>query len=220
MKNILKDSGNELMIAIRSPLVAWVGGLGIFFLLYLAYLLIIHGHFGDERIIGLAGASATCALFFFAGYEKSDFSFDLQSRTLIWSRQRGFFRHNGTVPFAAIERVVLQSCMGNDKYYPNHRVVLITQNGELPITVAYEHDDMNEVIAERIRTFLAIPADSLLQDSVESLVESGRHVDAIRLLREKSGISLAEAHDMVARIKEGKTSGKQILAGEKTPGDA
>lgn len=220
MKNILKDSGNELVIAIRSPLVAWVGGLGIFFLLYLAYLLIIPGHSGDERIIGLAGASATCALFFFAGYEKSDFFFDRQARTLTWSRQRGFFRRNGTVSLADIERVVLQSCMGNDRYYPTHRVALITPNGELPLTIFYEHNDMNEVIAERIRSFLAMPSNSLLQDSVESLVESGRNIDAIRLLREKSGISLAEAHDMVARIKDGKMSGKQILVGRKTPGDS
>ncbi|MBI5437802.1 MAG: hypothetical protein HY936_02455 [Nitrosomonadales bacterium] len=214
MKNILKDTENELVIAIRSPLVAWVGGLGIFFLLYLAYLLITQGRSEDERIIGLAGASATCALFFFAGYEKSDFSFDLQTRILAWSRRRGFFRRNGTVPFAAIERVVLQSCMGNDRYYPSHRVALITSNGELPLTAFYEHDDMNEVIAERIRSFLAMPPGSLLEDSVESFVESGRNVDAIRLLREKSGISLAEAHNTVARIKDGKGSDKPPRNGE------
>jgi hypothetical protein len=208
MKNILKDSKNELVVIARSSLIAWVGGMGIVFLLCLAYLL-IRGHSGDERIIGIAGASVTCALIFLTGYEKSDFFFDLPSRVLTWSRQRGFFRRNGTVPFAAIERVVLQSCIGNDKYYPSHRVVLVTQDGELPLTVAYEHDDMNEVIAKRIRSFLSMPPDSLLEDSVESLVESGRNVDAIRLLREKEGISLEEAHDTVARIKKGKKSGKQ-----------
>ncbi|MDD2916092.1 MAG: hypothetical protein PHP70_12320 [Gallionella sp.] len=132
MKNILKDSGTELVIVIRSPFVVWVGGLGIIFLVYLAYLLMT-GHSGDERIVGLAGASATCALFFFAGYEKSDFIFDLQSRTLIWSRQRGFFKRGGVVSLAAIQHVVLQSCMGNDKYYPLHRAVLITSEGELPV---------------------------------------------------------------------------------------
>ncbi|MFZ2300941.1 MAG: hypothetical protein WAW10_03605 [Gallionella sp.] len=208
MKNILKDSKSELVIIARSSLIAWVGGLGLALLLYLAYLL-IRGHSGDERIIGLAGASATCALIFLTSYEKSDFFFDLPSRVLTWSRQRGFFRRNGTVSFAVIERVVLQSCIGNDKYYPSHRVVLITQNGELPLTVAYEHDDMNEVIAKRIRSFLSMPPDSLLEDSVESLVESGRNVDAIRLLREKEGISLEEAHDTVARLKKGKKSGKR-----------
>lgn len=201
MREILKDSDTELVLIIRSPLIAWVGGLGVFFLLYLAYLLTVQGHAGDDRIIGLAGASATCALFFFAGYEKSDFSFDLKLRTLIWSRQRGFFKRNGIVPFASIERVVLQSCMGNDRYYPAHRVALITTNGELPLTTYYEHNDINEVFAKRIRHFLDMPSNTLLEDSVESLIESGRNIDAIRLLREKSDISLSEVHDIVAGIK-------------------
>jgi len=213
MKNILKDSSTELVIITRSPLIAWVGGLGIVFILYLAYLLIITGYSGDERIIGLAGASATCALFFFAGYEKSDFIFDLQSRTLTWSRQRGLFKRNGVVPFAAIQHVVLQSCMGNDKYYPSHRTVLVTSDGELPITLAYEHDDMNEVLAKRIRSFLHMPANNLVEESVEALVANGRDIDAIRLLREMSDISLSDAHDMVARIKE---AGNRAAGNDKT----
>lgn len=198
MKNILKDSGTELVIVVRSPFVAWVGGLGIVFLVYLAYLLMT-GHSGEERIIRLIGASATCALFFFAGYEKSDFIFDLQLRMLTWSRQRGFFRRNGVVPLAAFS-VGAPSCMGNDRYYPLHRTVLITSEGELPVTLAYEHDDMNEVLAKRIRSFLYMPANKLVEKSAETLVASGRDIDAIRLLREKGDISLTDAHDKVARI--------------------
>jgi hypothetical protein len=34
MKNILKDSKNELVVIARSSLIAWVGGMGIAFLLY------------------------------------------------------------------------------------------------------------------------------------------------------------------------------------------
>jgi hypothetical protein len=206
MKQILKDSDNELVITIRSPLIAWTGCLGIVFLVYLAYLLFTPGHSGDKRIIGLVGATATCALTFLAFYEKSMFTFDLRSRILTWSRQRGFAKHGGTLPLTAIDRVVLQSCMGNDRYYPSHRVVLVTRNGELPMMIAYEHDDMNDVIAERIRSFLALSSNTLLEDSVRTLVECGQDVDAIRLLCEKTGITLTDAHNHIARIKDGLVS--------------
>jgi hypothetical protein len=111
--------------------------------------------------------------------------------------------------------------MGNDKDFPSHRVVLITKNGELPIMLAYEHDDMNEVLAERIRSFLALSSNTLLEDSVKSLIESGREVDAIRLLREKSGITLTEAHSAIARIKDAKGPNNQAhgTIGEGRPMD-
>lgn len=201
MKQIQKDSANELTIVIRSPLEAWMGGATIFFLLDLLYTWLSRSS-NTDRMIGLIGASATCGLFFLFFNEKCDFKFDLQTRLLTWSRRQGFSKRNGVLPFDAIGRVVLQSCMGNNKYYPKHRIVLLTSEGELPLTISYEYDDMNEIIAERIRNLLGTSSKSLIEDSVESLVAAGRNIDAIRLLREKSGISLTEAHSAVARIRE------------------
>ncbi|MDD2916091.1 MAG: hypothetical protein PHP70_12315 [Gallionella sp.] len=60
---------------------------------------------------------------------------------------------------------------------------------------------MNEVLAKRIRSFLYMPVNNLVEESVETLVANGRDIDAIRLLREKNDISLSDAHDRVARIK-------------------
>ena len=63
--------------------------------------------------------------------------------------------------------------------------------------------------ATQIRAFLGLSSSSLLADSVEALLESGRDVDALRLLREKDGLTLEEAHRQVRKLKEegsGKTT--------------
>lgn len=204
MRQILKDSDNELVVVVRSPLIVWIGAFGMFFLCHLLYLLISRDFSNMERIQGLTGASAVCMIAVLFAYEKCDFRFDLRSRLLTWSRQRSFARRSGTVPFDAIQGVTLQSCIGNSRYSPKHRVVLDTREGELPVMIAYEHDAMNETIAERIRAVLGTSSNTLVKDSVTSLVERGREMDAIRLLREKDDISLTEAHTVIARLKAGK----------------
>jgi hypothetical protein len=150
-----------------------------------------------DRVIGSLGAAATCALAFLFGSENCDFSFEAATGLLSWSRQRGFFKPKGSAALDSIGSVVLQSCLGNDRYYPKHRVVLVIKDQELPLTIAYEHDAMNEVIAEWIRAFIGKSSKSLTEDSLEELVADGRHIDPIRLLREKTGVSLSEAHRVV-----------------------
>ena len=203
MRRIATSTADELLILTRSPLPAWVGGLGLILLLWLGYLLLSGESAGSERCIGLAGAAATCALFFLVGHENSDFRFERHTRRLTWSRQRGFFKRHGTVAFGDIGGVVMQSCIGNDRYYPKHRIVLLTREGELPVTVAYEYDAMNEVMAQGIRSFLGMAADGLVDDSVAALVAAGRKIDAIRLLREKRDLTLAEAQQAVEQINSG-----------------
>src|SRR5512135_464171 len=114
--NIHKTENTELAVTVRSPLFAWMGGFGVLALLYLAYLLV----FGDAggRVTGVIGVSMTCALAFLAFYEKADFSFNLPSRTMTWSRQKGFIRHGGTLGLDAIDDVVLQSGPTAEKEYP------------------------------------------------------------------------------------------------------
>jgi len=203
MISILKDSESELVVTVRSPLYALLGWASILCLAYLVYILIIAIPSTDSRMIGLILASVTSALAFFVLYEKADFSFDLVSRTLNWSRQRGLFKQADNVSFAAIQRVTLQSSTNGDKDYPGHRVALLTRDGELPLQLAYEHDGMNEVIAEKIIFFLDLP-NTLLQDSISDLVKRGRDVDAIRLLMKKVGMAKADARNAITAIKDGK----------------
>jgi ribosomal protein L7/L12 len=78
----------------------------------------------------------------------------------------------------------------------------LTGTGEIPISIAYEHSDKNEVIAERMRVFLNMSSKTLIVDSIKASIANGKDIDAIRLLREKSGISLNEAKAIVTKIKE------------------
>ena len=60
---------------------------------------------------------------------------------------------------------------------------------------------MNQILAERIRRRLGMSPDDLVADSIQSLAERGETVEAIRLLREKRGLSLTEAKGLVDRMK-------------------
>ena len=155
IKRIRSDGAERLIVEVRSPFQAIVGAASLIFLVWLGYLWLDHSH-ETRRMIGLAGAGATCLLFL-AIYESGDFAFDSRTRLLKWSRRIGLVKRRGEVPFADIDRVVVETGMGGNQYYPRQRVVLVTGAGELPLTMSYEHDSMNAAVAESIRDFLGRP---------------------------------------------------------------
>ena len=139
MQTISEDGPCKLVFRVRSPLQNAVGGLGVFFLGWL----IIHWwtrHPNHERTIGLLGASVTCLLFLLLS-ETSDFVFDANTRCLTWNRRVGLVRRSGMVPFDEIEHVVIRTALGSDAVAPSQRIVLLTRNGELPLTASYSPGD-------------------------------------------------------------------------------
>jgi hypothetical protein len=206
MKTIEKDSANELVIGISSRLALCVGIGGLVLLGLLVFELSKPNALRKDRWIGLAGATATCALFFLFGYETGRFNFDSRTRSLTWSKQHGPFKKNGSLPFDSIDDVLLQPGPRRHGVYRNHRVVLVTRDGDLPLMTAYEYDKMNRVIAEKIRTLLGMPSEDF-DASVRLLLERGEEIAAIDLLREKRGLSLAEARDRVEELKQNNPRG-------------
>lgn len=199
METISEDVPGRLVFQVRSPLQNAVGGLGLFFLGWL----IVHWltrHPNHERMIGLIGASITCLLFLLLS-ETSDFIFDAGTGRLSWTRRVGLVRRAGTVPFEAIEHVVIRTALGSDSVAPSQRIVLLTRNGELPLTASYSPSDAHAENAERLLAFLGRTRGDHLLDSVNALVAAGRDVDAIRELRLARGMSLTDAHAEVARIR-------------------
>lgn len=199
MEEITEDGVSRLVFRVRSPLQNAVGGLGLVFLIWL----VVHwatGHPNRDRFIGLIGASVTCLLFALLS-ETSDFVFDAGLRRLMWFRRVGLRRRSGTVPFEEIEQVVVRTALGSDAVAPSQRVVLLTRDGELPLTASYFPGDEHAANAEKLRVFLGRNQSDALSASVESLVAAGRDLDAIRELRLARGMSLTEAHDEVARIR-------------------
>lgn len=212
MESISEDGPNRLFFRVRSPLQNAVGGLGLFFLGWLAVHCLIH-HPNRERTIGLIGASITSLLFMLVS-ETSDFVFDATTRRLTWNRRMGFVRRSGMVPFEEIEHVVIRTALGSDSDAPSQRIVLLVKNGELPLTASYSPSDGRAKNAERLRAFLGRTAVEPLSASVEALVAAGRDLDAIRELRSARGMSLTDAHDEVARIRRNKGAGGSICSTE------
>lgn len=203
METIFEDGPDRLVFRVRSPLQNAVGGLGLLFLGWL----VVHWltrHPNHERTIGLIGASITCLLFMLLS-ETSDFVFDACTRRLTWTRRIGLVRRSGVVPFGEIEHVVVRTALGSDAVTPSQRIVLLTRNGELPLTASYSPSDAHEENAERLRSYLGRTLVDPLSASIDALVADGRDMDAIRELRLGRGMSLTDAHAEVARIrKEGR----------------
>lgn len=199
MQTLSADGPERLVFRVRSPLQNAVGGLGLFFLSWLVIHWVTH-HPNRDRTIGLIGASITCLLFMLVS-EKSDFVFDAGIRRLTWTRRVGFFRRSGQVPFEEIEHVVVRTALGSDSVAPSQRIVLLTRNGELPLTASYSPSDAYAENAEWLRTFLGRTQVEPLSASVDALVAAGRDMDAIRELRLVRGMSLTDAHAEVARIR-------------------
>lgn len=200
METITEDGPNRLVFTVRSPLQNAVGGLGLVFLVWLVVHWLTH-HPNRDRTIGLIGASITCLLFFLLS-ETSDFVFDAATRRLTWTRRVGPRRRTGIVPFEEIEQVVVRTALGSDAVAPSQRIVLLTRNGELPLTASYSPSDEHAENAERLRTFLGRNQAEHLSASVNALVAAGRDLDAIRELRVTRGMSLTDAHAEVARIRK------------------
>ena len=209
MQTISKDASGRLVFRVRSPLQNAVGGLGLFFLIWLVIHLLTH-HPNQDRKIGLIGASITCLLFLLVS-EKSDFVFDAGTRRLTWTRRVGFIRRSGQLRFEEIEHVVIRSALGSDSDAPSRRIVLLTRKGELPLSASYSPSDAYEEDAESLRNFLGgtqgwTQADPV-SASIDALVAAGRDVDAIRELRLARGMSLTEARAEVDRVRSGKRGG-------------
>jgi hypothetical protein len=205
MQTISKEGSERLVFRVHSPLQIVVGGMGIFFLSWLIVHWFSH-HPNHDRTIDLIVASITCLLFVLLS-EKSKLVFDADTRRLSWTRRVGFFQRSGEIPFEEIEHVVVREAPDSESTAPSQRILLLTRNGEMPLTVSYSQSNMHAANAEILRLFLGRTQVEPLSACVNALVESGRDIDAIRELRLARGMSLTCAHDEVERIRRENSGG-------------
>jgi ribosomal protein L7/L12 len=73
----------------------------------------------------------------------------------------------------------------------------------VPLTVGYrpDADDAIVKIADRIRTLLGHNAEATAQQDLEDLIATGRTIEAIRIVRERDGLSLTDAKQRVEEIR-------------------
>jgi hypothetical protein len=119
------------------------------------------------------------------------------------SRLDVFRRSTRDLPFGEITDVTIGFSNGTHGGPPLCRLVLTTAIGPLPLTAGYEPGQerfarMRDTLAETILKGRTVPSDG---DPIRTLVDAGRRIDAIALLRKREGLSLTEAHRRVEAMR-------------------
>jgi hypothetical protein len=191
-----------IIVAYDSAGLSWLMLAGTGLCLAVAVYDVFIGVRGTERLIGLLGSAATCLLVALVFFERAWFQFTPAARTVVWRRRWALRQRSGTMPFDAIGSVLVERPIG-DTGTPSRRVVLKMSAGEeIPITVGYRPDPDRAVlhIADRIRVVLGHETGATHMHNVRALIAAGRVIDAIRVLREEEGLSLAEAKRRVQEL--------------------
>jgi hypothetical protein len=185
-----------------SPLAKFMLVFMVLFLGTAAYDVFV-GARGTDRLIGLLGAAATCLLVSIVFLETARFEFAGATHLVTWRRRWGLRERSGTMPFSAIQSVMVERPMGDDGT-PSRRISLRTADGTgIPLTVGYRPDADGVIlkIADRIRVVLGHKVEERRLDDVEALVASGKTIEAIKVLRETDGLSLTDAKQRVEELR-------------------
>jgi len=164
------------------------------------------GSRGTDRLAGLLGAAGTCLLVAIVFLERAWFQFALATRIVTWRRRWALRQRSGSIPFGAVQSVLVERPIGDDGT-PSRRIVLKTIAGEdIPMTVGYRPDADGAVvhIASRIRVILGHDSRATHVDNVLALMAAGKTIDAIRILREEEGLSLLDAKRRIEELTQSK----------------
>lgn len=156
----------------------------------------------SEYFQGALGAGMTLLLAAALCFERSRLVVDAESGVVEWSRRRAFGTRCGQLPFSQVKGVVSERPIGDDSSM--RRVVLHTDQGDVPVTMAYlpDHHDVALGLALKIRLMIGLDdAGTDVPEEVRKLVAGGRTIEAMRMLRKKRGVSLRDAQETVRRLR-------------------
>ena len=163
------------------------------------------------RLVDYLGA-AFLLLFALVFWRKEVVVFDAGRQQAEWTRRRLFRLATGTIPFSEISGIGMETTSAKNNVLV-YRLTILTTHGSVPMADNYAGDRQKyEKLKREILEFLHLDAgdansaagSSGIDDeaSVRSLLEQGRRIDAIQLVRSTQKIGLAEATDRVAAIYE------------------
>jgi hypothetical protein len=158
---------------------------------------------GTGRLIGLLGASTTCLLIAIVFLETAWFEFSKPTHLVTWRRRWGLRQRSGTMPFGAIQSVMVERPIGDDGT-PSRRINLRMADGAgVPLTVGYRPDSDGAIVrtADRIRALLGHQAEETRSADISTLIAAGKTIEAIKVLRETEGLSLTDAKQRVDEIR-------------------
>ena len=198
-----RDDGT-IIVTYDSTRLTWLMLAGAAVCLTVAGYDVSIGARGTDRVLGLFGAAGTCLLVAVVFLERAWFEFAPATRIVTWRRRWALRERSGTMPFKAIQSVLVERPIG-DEGTPSRRIVLKTMDGDdIPITVGYRPDADGAVlhIAGRIRALLGHQESGGHMHTVQALLAAGKTIDAIRVLREEEGLSLLDAKRRVEELTQ------------------
>jgi hypothetical protein len=145
----------------------------------------------------------------------STFTFDGMQRMVRWRGYKPFQSASGMIPFDDISDITVDASSAGSRGTPVYRLSLLTSNGTLPM--AYVYSGSNDAYASLRREILGFlkpgvqaPEHSTIasngissgiESSIRSLLQQGRKIDAIALLRTTERIGLTEAVGRIDAIE-------------------
>jgi hypothetical protein len=141
--------------------------------------------------------------------ERVRFEFDIAQRRLRWRRRNWFRGLSGELAFDEISDVVVRVRRDRDpdrpraNPVPEYRVALVTKAGDLRLSDrTYADAKQPSEVADAIRVALGRPPGAApVEESIEQLAAGGERIAAIKLARQRLGLSLTEAKQHVDRLR-------------------
>lgn len=152
-----------------------------------------------------------CILLLFAviAWRREVVTFDAARQEVRWHRRRAFKAADGTVPFAEIKGINIDSQSSGGRGTLTYRLTILTTGSPVPMSDVYagnwtRYDRLRTQILEFLHMEVGEQSAPGLADetAIRSLLTQGRKLDAIKRLRSCENISLAEATDRVNAIGE------------------
>jgi hypothetical protein len=186
--------------------------------LFVLYFVIFQG---DRRAAGAAGISLLVAL---AWLRRSTFTFSAALQRIDWKRLRWFRVTGGTIPFSEVQSINIEATSGG-KGVPTYRLAIATPHSIVPMSDVYTPGEEHfQSLRDTIQQFVKPAASSApvsgfsaasasitvnsdaartaaLNDSIRGLLQQGRKVDAILLVRQTEHLDLTEATFRVNHIE-------------------
>jgi len=166
---------------------------------FLLYELHINQEIGTQAAIVLL-----FALFGFAFLRISNIEFDKVSQVCILSKLSVFKRTRLTIRFADITDIKIDIEPLTDSQREACRLSLATASGAIPLSDTYEpglkhYNEIRNAILETLGRYDTLASQP---DSVQSLIQQGRIIDSVALLRQRENLDLEVARKRVDEIRK------------------
>lgn len=213
---IVRQTPSELVVQGSS---IWISAVFLGATLFVSYFAVFQG---DRRAIWAAVISLLIAL---AWLRRSTFTFNAALQRIDWKRVRYFRMAGGTIPFSDVRSINLESTTGSKGALTYRLAIATNSQGIVPMSDVYSAGQARfEALREAIQQFVksaasgavtpgfssasaSIPVNpdaartAALNDSIRGLLEQGRKVDAILLVRQTEHLDLTEATFRVNHVE-------------------